>query len=410
MAAKAAKKAASDPVTLTFMIDNQANLDGINATIAAFEKKTGIKTEVDLRPNGAEGDNFIKTRLATGDMDDIFLYNTGSLFKVLNPAQNMVDLTSEAYVASFDNGFKSTVTDKGRVYGIPSGSSFGGGWLYNKKVYAKLGLKVPKTWNELLANCEKIKAAKIVPVIGSYKDSWTAQLILLSDYYNVQAKVPSFADNFTANKAKFATTPAALRAWEKQQQIYKLGYMNKEFLTTNLDAGLKMLANGQGAMYPQLTVQLPLIEKNYPSKVNDIGFFPQPGDSASINGITVWEPSGIYIYKNSKNIDAAKQWLKFFISPEAIAIQAAKIKPQGPYVIKGAKLPADSYTAVKDMLPYFNAGKTCPALEFISPLKGPNCAQITVQNGSGVNTPKQNAAEYDKDVEKQAKQLGVAGW
>jgi raffinose/stachyose/melibiose transport system substrate-binding protein len=410
MKVKANAAATKDPVTLTLLIDNQNTLVSVNATIAAFEKKTGIKTEIELKPSGAEGDNVLKTRLATGDMTDLVWYNTGSLFTVLNPAANFVDITNEPFVATLDNAFKTTVTDKGKVYGIPGGSSFAGGWLYNKKVYAKLGLKVPKTWAELLNNCAKIKAAKLVPVIGSYKDSWTAQLILLSDYYNVQAKMPTFANLYNANKAKYATTPIALRAWEKQQQIFKLGYMNKEFLTTNLDAALKMLADGKGAMYPMLTALLANIQKASGNKVNDIGFFPQPGDDPNSNGITVWEPAGVYISKLSKNIDAAKQWLAFYISPEAIAIQAALEKPQGPYVVKGAKLPADAYPAVKDMIPYFNAGKTCPALEFVSPLKGPNCPQLTVQNGSGVKTPKQNAAEYDKDVEKQAKQIGTPGW
>ena len=35
----------------------------------------------------------------------------------------------------------------------------GGGILYNKNVYAKLGLTVPKSWAEFEANNDKIKAA-----------------------------------------------------------------------------------------------------------------------------------------------------------------------------------------------------------------------------------------------------------
>ena len=40
---------------------------------------------------------------------------------------------------------------------------FGGGILYNKDVYAKLGLQVPKTWADFMANSDKIKAAGITP-------------------------------------------------------------------------------------------------------------------------------------------------------------------------------------------------------------------------------------------------------
>ena len=79
-------------------------------------------------------------------------------------------------------------------------------------------------------------------------------------------------------------------------------------------------------------------------------------------------------------------------------------------MIKGATLPGDMLPGVKDMLPYFDAGTTAPALEFLSPIKGPNLPQICVEAGIGIKTPKECAANYDKDVEKQAKQLGIAGW
>ncbi len=42
-------------------------------------KKGSVKVET--RPQGADGDNVVKTRLSTGDMDDVFEYNSGSLFQ-----------------------------------------------------------------------------------------------------------------------------------------------------------------------------------------------------------------------------------------------------------------------------------------------------------------------------------------
>jgi raffinose/stachyose/melibiose transport system substrate-binding protein len=33
-----------------------------------------------------------------------------------------------------------------------------------------------------------------------------------------------------------------------------------------------------------------------------------------------------------------------------------------------------------------------------------------VEVGSGISTPLDGARQYDKDVEKQAKQLGLTGW
>ena len=88
----------------------------------------------------------------------------------------------------------------------------------------------------------------------------------------------------------------------------------------------------------------------------------------------------------------------------------SKSAPNGPPAIKDVKLPDNVYAAVKDMIPYFDEGKTAPALEFLSPLKGPNLPQITSEVGGGMKSAKEGAAAYDQDVEKQAKQLGLKGW
>jgi raffinose/stachyose/melibiose transport system substrate-binding protein len=405
-----AAPAVADTTELTLLIDNNTNAAGIKAATDAFTAKTGIKVTFDLRPGGPDGENIVKTRLASGDMDDMSFFNTGSLYMTLNPAKNFVDLSAEPYIPNVIDSFKAVASVAGKVYAAPSGSIMGGGWYYNKAIYAKLGLKVPKTWAELMANLAKIKAANITPVIASYKDSWTSQLIILADYYNVQVKNPDFAADYTAHKAGYANTPAALSGFERLQDIFKKGYINKDASSTTYDMGLKMLISGQGANYPMLTFATASLAGLDPVKINDIGFFAQPGDSAATNGLTIWMPGGISIYKGSKNIDAAKKFLAFYESPEGHAVQIAGLKPDGPFAVKGIALPTDLYPATKDMLPYVDGGKTAPALEFLSPIKGPNLPQICVQTGLGLKSPLENAQEYDKDVAKQAKQLGLAGW
>ncbi|TLS48774.1 extracellular solute-binding protein [Paenibacillus antri] len=402
--------APAEKVTISLLTDNtQDAVAGAKALIEAFQAKyPNVTVEHETRPQGSEGDNFVKTRLATGDMNDVFFYNSGSLMQALNPELNMADLTNEPFQADVVDSFKPTVTFNGKIYGAPVGSTMGGGWFYNKKIYADLGLSVPKTWDELMANNDKIKAAGMTPIIGSYKETWTSQLIMLADYYNVQAQVPTFADDYTANKAKYASTPAALRSFEKLEET--VGYMNKDFLATTYDGGLKMLAEGQGAHYPMLTFAVPAIVQNSPDKIDDIGFFAQPGDSADRNGLTVWMPGAAYVYKNGEHIEEAKRFAAFVASVEGIAALSKVSKPSGPYVVKGAVMPDDTPQVILDMLPYFENDRTAPALEFLSPIKGPNLEQITVEVGSGLRSAADAAAMYDKDVEKQAQQLGLEGW
>ncbi|MGO4545332.1 ABC transporter substrate-binding protein [Paenibacillus sp. 2TAB23] len=411
-ASSATNEAIDKKVTISLLTDNtQDAVDTAKAIIEAFQVKyPNITVEHETRPSGGEGDSFVKTRLSTGDMNDVFIYNSGSLMQALNPEQNLVDLTNEPFMANVLDSFKTTVSSNGKIFGAPAGAAMGGGWFYNKKVYADLGLSVPTTWAELMANSETIKAAGITPVIGTYKDDWTSQLILLADYYNVQAQSPTFADDYTANKSKFANTPAALRGFEKLQEVFDKGYMNKDFKATTYDAGVKMLAEGKGAHYPMLTFAVPVFEQNYPDAIDDIGFFAQPGDKADENGLTIWMPGGTYIYKNSEHLEEAKMLVEFIASPEGMVEWAKASKPTGPYLIKNATIPDNVAQVVKDMLPYFDNNKTAPALEFVSPIKGPSLPQITTEVGAGFRPAKEGAELYDKDVEKQAQQLGLEGW
>ena len=80
----------------------------------------------------------------------------------------------------------------------------------------------------------------------------------------------------------------------------------------------------------------------------------------------------------------------------------------GPFDAAEAALLKD---AVSDLMPYFEKeGGTAPALEFLSPIKGPALEQITVEVGSGIRSAADAAKLYDEDVKKQAKQLGLPNW
>jgi len=398
---------------ITWLVDNgQASQDAGAALIAAYEKANpGYKVKLVLRPGGTDGDNLVKTKLATGSMEDVFTYNSGSLFQALAPTKNLLEMTNQPFMKNVIPGFFPVVSVGKKIYGTPWGTAVGGGILYNKKVYAKLGLKVPLTWAEFMANNKKIKAAGIDPVIQSYKETWTSQLFVLADYYNVQAASPNFAAEYTAGKQKYATNKTALRGFEYIEELKKLNYFNRDYASTTYAQALDKLALGQGAHYPMATWAIPQIASQQPANLEDVGFFAQPGPKASVNGVTVWVPSGTYIPAATKNAAAAVKFVGWMTSAKAVDVMnGVEGFAGGPYYIKGASIPNALPGAVKDVVQYFTKNATAPALEFVSPIKGPNLEKILVEVGLGITTAKKAAAAYDADVVKQAKQLGIKGW
>ena len=401
-------------VTLSFLVDNSetsvATAQGL--ADAYHEKNPDVTVEIEQRPQGGDGDNVVKTRLSTGDMTDVFMYNSGSLFQALNPAQTMVPLEGD-YVDTLADAFTQSVSADDKVYGVPFGTFMGGGVLYNIPAYEELGLEVPKTWAEFESNSDKIKAAGKTAVIQTYGDTWTSQLLVLGDFHNVAEADPSFAEDYTAGSAKFADTPSALTGFQHTQEVYDKGWVNEDFASAKNSDGMRMLAEGEGVQYPMLTFAMAEVAANFPDQLDDIGFFGIPGDDEATNGATVWSPAGLYIPATTEGdqLEAAKDFVAFAASPDGCQAQIEATPPQGPMGVDGCDLPDDVTQVVKDIQTYVDTdGATTPALEFLSPIKGPALEQILVEVGSGIRPAEDGAALYDEDAKKQAQQLGIEGW
>ena len=308
-------------VSISYLVDNgPGTTAAAKKFVTAFEKANpDIEVKLETRVQGTDGDNLIKTRLSTGDMDDVFQYNSGSLLQALHPDSTLVDLSGESWAKNVREDFKSAVsTDKG-LYGAPWGTSYAGGVMYNIKVYEKLGLSVPTTWDEFISNSQKIKAAGVVPVLQTYGDTWTSQLFVLGDFANVTAQDASWATDYTANKAsaKYAKQPA-LQGFLNTEAVFKDGLVNDDYASLTNVNGLKELATGAAAQYPTITAVLANLQQSNPDQVNDIGFFALPAQKAGDTNMTIWEPSGLYIPKTTTGdkLAAAKKLVAFASSKE----------------------------------------------------------------------------------------------
>jgi len=403
----------SGATTITFLTSNQpVDVELAERLIEAFGKDNPeIEINHQTQPAGTEGDNLNKTKLSTGEMEDLFYYNSGSLLQVLNPDQTLVNLADEEWVGDLTDAMKTVVSTDNGLYGTPLGASQGGAILYNKKVYDELGLTVPTSWAEFEANNEKVKAAGKTAVIQTYGDDWTSQLFVLGDFANVAAQDADWATDYTAGEKKYADQPA-FQSFLNQQEAHDKGWMNADFASATLDDGLRLLATGEGVHFPMLTGTMSTIQQNYPDNVNDIGIFAIPAEDAADTRLTVWLPNAVYIPKTTEGakLEAAKKFVAFINSPEGCEVQASGATPAGPFATSACSLPDDVPPFLTDMQEYVDSGNSGPALEFLSPIKGPNMPGILVEVGSGIRSAEDGAKLYDEDVKKQAQQLGLEGW
>src|SRR2546423_660627 len=97
-----ASKSTGGTVTLSFMTGSDPSTVATSQALAAgfMKANPAIKIKMEQQPGGSQGDNIVKTRLSTGEMTDVFWYNSGALLQALNPARSLVDLTGDPVVAT----------------------------------------------------------------------------------------------------------------------------------------------------------------------------------------------------------------------------------------------------------------------------------------------------------------------
>jgi raffinose/stachyose/melibiose transport system substrate-binding protein len=401
-------------VTLSFLVNSgEASEAQAKALVDAFQAANPtITIETSTRPGGSEGDNLVKTKLSTGEMEDLFQYNSGSLLQAISPDQTLSNMADQEWISKLDDNYKTSVSTANGTYGVPWETAQSGGVIYNKDIYAQLGLEIPTTWDEFLANSQKIRdAGTAAPIVQTYGDPWTSQLWILGDFFNVLAQDPEWAQQYTDNQVKYSDQPA-FQGWANLEAVGQSGLFNEDFGSATYDDGVKMVAEGTGAQYPMLTFAVANLVQNFPDSLDKVGIFPLPGQNADSNGLTVWMPSSVYVSKSVEGakLDAAKKFMAFMATPEACHTIETVAGASGPFVVDGCTLPDDVPAIVSDQQPYFDSGNTGLALEFLSPIKGPALEQITVAVGSGITSATDGAAQYDQDVTKQAQQLGLPGW
>ena len=311
-------------------------------TEAFTELHPNITFDIETRPGGADGDNIVKTRLSTGEMSDVFFYNSGSLMQALNPEESMVEITGDPMLDDVVDAFIPTVTQNDKVFGVPFGTGIGGGILYNRAIFEEQGLEVPLTWEEFAANNEALKEAGITPVGASFGDTWTSQLFVLADYHNVAQAEPNFAEEYTANKAKYATTPAALTSFERLQEASDKDWWNEDYGSATFEDAQAMLLDGEIAQYPMLTFALPALAALDRRKGAGhrllrparAGCRDQRDDAVDARRRVHRGDHRPSSTRRRSSSPSSRRW-------KGPRRQTAAAAPAGPYLIEGATLPDD---------------------------------------------------------------------
>jgi multiple sugar transport system substrate-binding protein len=204
----------------------------------------------------------------------------------------------------------SSMTIDGKKWGVPY-TYYQWGIYYNKGVFAKQGVAVPKTWEELLAASAKFKAANIAPFAIGTKALWPTGGWF--DYMNLRVNGYAFHMDLTSGKVPY-TDKRVAAVFDKWDQLTKSGYYIADHASYDWQDALPALVKGEAAMYLIGNFAVEPLKKA--GMTNDtLGFFQFP----KINNVPMAEDAPtdtVHIPAKAKNKVDAKRFLAYIASAE----------------------------------------------------------------------------------------------
>ena len=297
----------------------------------------------------------LRTRLASGNAPDLFTVwpGNGNSMSVaqIAPLDALADLSDMPWARSLPPGAKGLLGSRGRVYMWSPGSTVLGA-LYNKAVFRRVGVPVPRTWGELIAVCDRFRRAGVTPIALANQTPWVAQLI---DYAlaptHAYARQPRLDDDLRAGRTTFARS-GWREALTRYLELSRHGCFQPDPNGTSLERVERMIASGDAAMTVLVGSALSIVGAANPGA--EFGMFPFP---AADRAEDLWVPagiaSGLAVNVHSPRATEALRFLEFLARPENVRrfnAEATNLALDGS---GGAR-------ALDPFLPFFRTGRTVP--------------------------------------------------
>lgn len=283
-----------------------------------FESEHKIKVEFNFQDDDTYQTVGLPNLLSGKNAPDLYFEWAGERLKTRIADGFAADITEELQSTGLrdqfaDGTFNGMVFD-GKTYMIPTAGDVTNVIFYNKKIFAEHNLQPPKTWEEFLAVCAKLKEAGVTPIVAGNKDLWPAGNWighLLSRVVGEQAYSDALQLKVPFNSPDFAA------AYGYVKELWNKGYINDSVNAIADNEGDMLFFNGGAAMHPIGSWLVPTAVEEAPDL--EMGYFNLPsipggkGNQDSVIGVL----NGMVVNKKSKLAKEAVEFMKLYSSAES---------------------------------------------------------------------------------------------
>ena len=347
-------------LTLKHITDNKP---AFTKLIAAYKK---VAPNVTIQPSYAPVDDLqtsLRAQLSGGNAPDLFVVwpGNGSAMSVqqLAPAGVLADISDQTWIKNVPENLRPLLGNGGKTYMYSSGVTPIGA-IYNKKVFEEAGVsEPPKTWTELLATCDKVKAAGKTCIALGNQTPWITQLIPYAIAPSTAfAEDPNLAQDMLDGKKTFSNS-GWRTVFERYLELDKKGDFNKSPNGTTFEQQQAMVGSGKAAMAIQVTSVATGIIDAAKDK-SDIATFPFPAadDPAELK-IPAGVSAGLGASAKGKHLAEAEKFIDWLAQPAQMAEYATA--NQSIPLVGADKAPLSDIA--KPFASYLTEGKTVPFMD-----------------------------------------------
>lgn len=259
--------------------------------------------EVTLEAYGGDFDTKISAGMGSGDTPDVmYMWNYPAYYEGLEPLDEYIEGEGEGYKSNFYDTLWNYNSIDGEIYGIPVGFTTHT-LFYNKDLFAEAGVAEPTndwTWEDLQA------AAK---TISEKTEAKGFAFQMKPDPYDFEMYLWS---NGTAYCDEEGGMDGYINSAESAEVFQMFQDMEKEgYAIATEKSGTDEFRSGQAAMYVYGSWSINTLNEdgmNY-GVVNIPSFGKEPS-------VSILSSSGVAMSKDSKNKEAAWEFIKFWTNED----------------------------------------------------------------------------------------------